>query len=69
MLTAVWMHLDKQQRQHAMPRVTGLLRSGGVMILTLRHGPVPPGTRMFDVSADNSRSQRPGQTEIENADC
>ena len=31
MLTAVWMHLDQQQRQQAMPRVTGLVRKGGVV--------------------------------------
>ena len=54
MLTAVWMHLDKQQRQRAMPRVASLVRKGGVMILSLRHGPVPPGRRMFDVSAEET---------------
>jgi SAM-dependent methyltransferase len=54
MLTAVWMHLDQEQRQQAMPRVASLVRRGGVMILTLRHGPVPLGRRMFDVSADET---------------
>jgi hypothetical protein len=34
-----------------MPRVAGLVRPGGVMMLSLRYGPVPPGRRMFDVSA------------------
>lgn len=51
MLTAVWMHLDQRQRQEAMPRIACLLPASGLMILTLRHGPVPPGRRMFDVSA------------------
>ena len=51
MLTAVWMHLDEQQRRRAMPRVAGLVRAGGLMILSLRHGPVPPGRRMFEVTA------------------
>ena len=51
MLTAVWMHLDKRQRQLGMPRVARLLRPGGVVMLSLRHGPVPTGRRMFDVSA------------------
>jgi hypothetical protein len=51
MLTAVWMHLDAQQRQRAMPRVAALVRPGGLMALSLRHGPVPPGRRMFDVTA------------------
>ncbi|MGO8916763.1 MAG: class I SAM-dependent methyltransferase [Stellaceae bacterium] len=54
MLTAVWMHLDEQQRKRAMPRVAGLVRQSGVMMLSLRHGPVPPGRRMFEVSADET---------------
>src|ERR1700719_3158730 len=54
MLTAVWMHLDEQQRRRAIPNVAALVRSGGVMIMTLRHGPVPPGRRMFEVSAEET---------------
>lgn len=54
MLTAVWMHLDARQRRIAMLRVARLLRAGGVMALSLRHGPVPPGRRMFDVSAEET---------------
>jgi SAM-dependent methyltransferase len=54
MLTAVWMHLDEQQRRRAMPNVAALTREGGVMIMTLRHGPVPPGRRMFEVSAEET---------------
>jgi SAM-dependent methyltransferase len=49
MLTAVWMHLDTQHRQRGMPRVAALVRPGGVLLMTLRHGPVPAGRRMFDV--------------------
>lgn len=55
MLTAVWMHLDKPQREHAMGRVAPLARPDGVMVLSLRHGPVPAGRRMFEVSADETR--------------
>lgn len=51
MLSAVWMHLDAEQRKRAMPRIGALLRRGGLMALTLRHGPVPAGRRMFEVSA------------------
>ena len=54
MLTAVWMHLDERQRRRAIPNVAALLRNGGVMIMTLRHGPVPPGRRMFEVSAEET---------------
>jgi SAM-dependent methyltransferase len=52
MLTAVWMHLDAAQRAAAMPMLARLLRPAGVLSLTLRHGPVPRGRRMFDVHAD-----------------
>jgi SAM-dependent methyltransferase len=56
MLTAVWMHLDADQRERAMERVAGLLRPGGLMTLLLRHGPVPAGRRMFEVSASETRA-------------
>ncbi len=54
MLTAVWMHLDGEQRARAMPRLASLLRAGGVMIMKIRHGPVPAGRRMFEVSAEET---------------
>lgn len=49
MLTAVWMHLDDRQRRRAMPRLAALVRPGGVMTLSQRHGPIPPGRRMFNI--------------------
>jgi SAM-dependent methyltransferase len=52
--TAVWMHLDEGQRARAMPAVASLVAPGGVLILSLRHGPIPPGRRMFDVSAQET---------------
>jgi SAM-dependent methyltransferase len=51
MLTAVWMHLDADERRRAMPRVARLLAPSGLMVFSLRHGHVPAGRRMFDVSA------------------
>jgi SAM-dependent methyltransferase len=54
MMTAVWMHLDEGQRVRAMPAVASLVRRGGVLILSLRHGPVPTGRRMFEVSAQET---------------
>jgi hypothetical protein len=51
MLTAVWMHLDERQRRQGMPVVASLVREGGVLIMSLRHGPVPRLRRMFEVSA------------------
>jgi 2-polyprenyl-3-methyl-5-hydroxy-6-metoxy-1,4-benzoquinol methylase len=56
MLTAVWMHLDLAQRERAMARVAPLVNPGGLMALSPRHGPVPAGRRMFDVSAEETRA-------------
>jgi SAM-dependent methyltransferase len=50
MMTAVWMHLDEGQRRRAMPNIAALMRPGGLAFMTLRHGPVPPGRRMFAVT-------------------
>ena len=50
LLSAVWMHLDADQRRRAMSNLARLVRTGGVVILSLRHGPVPTGRRMFEVS-------------------
>jgi SAM-dependent methyltransferase len=54
LLTAVWMHLDAAQRRIGMARLAGLLAPGGVVSMSLRHGPVPEGRTMFDVSAQET---------------
>ena len=54
MLTAVWMHLDAQQRRQAMPNLAALVRTGGAVIMLIRHGPVPAGRRMFEISAEET---------------
>ncbi|RKF33416.1 bifunctional 2-polyprenyl-6-hydroxyphenol methylase/3-demethylubiquinol 3-O-methyltransferase UbiG [Paraburkholderia fungorum] len=51
LLTAVWMHLDEIERQTAMSALAELVSAGGLIVMSLRHGPVPAGRRMFDVSA------------------
>lgn len=50
LLTGVWMHLDKQERIKAMPGLASLMAPGARLIVSLRHGPVPEGRRMFDVT-------------------
>jgi len=52
--TAVWMHLDAAERAEAMPAVASLVRPDGVLLLSLRHGPVPEGRRMFEVTAEET---------------
>jgi len=54
MLTAVWMHLEQHERREAMPRLASLLAPAGVLVMSLRHGPVPAGRRMFEVSGDET---------------
>ncbi len=54
MLTAVWMHLEKNEREAAMPRLAALVTDNGRLMLSLRHGPVPSGRQMFEVSADET---------------
>lgn len=50
LIVAVWMHLEYGDRKAAMTRVRSLLSPNGRVLITLRHGPVPSGRRMFDVS-------------------
>gem|GEM_PF-868207 len=47
MLTAVWTHLDAEQRRRGMPNLAAQVANGGTLIMKLRHGEVPPGRRMF----------------------
>lgn len=54
MITAVWMHLDREQREEAMPKVAALLRHGGRLVMSLRHGPIPANRRMFEVTAEET---------------
>ncbi|MFF8944523.1 class I SAM-dependent methyltransferase [Streptomyces sp. NPDC014864] len=51
LLSAVWMHLDEQERAEGMRRVAELTAPGGCVAASLRHGPPPAGRRMFAVSA------------------
>ena len=54
MLTAVWMHLDAEERRVAMANVVALVAPLGLLVMTLRHGPVPSGRIMFAVSAEET---------------
>jgi SAM-dependent methyltransferase len=54
MLTAVWMHLDESERRTGMARLASLLSPAGILVLSLRHGPLPAGRRMFEVSGQET---------------
>ncbi|MBS1214483.1 MAG: SAM-dependent methyltransferase [Proteobacteria bacterium] len=54
MLTAVWMHLEASERILGMKSLASLLGSDGVLIMSLRHGAVPQGRRMFEVSSEET---------------
>jgi SAM-dependent methyltransferase len=54
LLTAVWMHLDANERARGMPVLAHLLERNGLLMMSLRHGPIPLERRMFDVSAEET---------------
>ena len=51
-LSAVWMHLPLAHRKPAFVRISGLLRAGGLVYITLRHGPFEPVKGFWDIADD-----------------
>ena len=51
-IMAVWMHVHTYDRLAAMTNLTRMLNDDGVIFLTLRHGPIPEGRIMYEVSVD-----------------
>ncbi|WP_242684194.1 hypothetical protein [Paraburkholderia hospita] len=45
------MQLDDAPRRRGMGAISDLLDEGGLLIVSLRHEPIPTGRRMLDVSA------------------
>ena len=52
MLTAVWQHVAPSERERAFRKLAALVKSGGLLALSLRSGPAPPGSGMHPVSLD-----------------
>ena len=50
LMHAVWMHLTEAERRAGMAVIASLLAPGGRIAMSQRHGEVPKGRRMFDVS-------------------
>lgn len=53
-MSAVWMHFLAGERAAMMPVVAALLRPGASLMISLRHGPLREGRRMFEVGADET---------------
>lgn len=51
-LCAVWQHLTDENRAIAMSRLATIVAPGGILIMSLRHGPGAIGRRVFPVSSD-----------------
>lgn len=49
-MSAVWMHFDAGERAAMFPTVAALVKPGGALMMTQRHGPIPSGRRMFEVT-------------------
>lgn len=50
-LSGVWMHVPPPDRARAMRKLSTLIRPGGRLVITLRHGPAPDERAMWPVSA------------------
>lgn len=53
-MSAVWMHFDAYERAAMFPLVAARVAPGGALMMSLRHGPIPPGRRMFEVTAEET---------------
>jgi SAM-dependent methyltransferase len=49
-LSGIWMHVTPEDRPRAMRKLATLLRPGGRLVMTLRHGPSPEDRPMWPVS-------------------
>jgi 2-polyprenyl-3-methyl-5-hydroxy-6-metoxy-1,4-benzoquinol methylase len=57
LLSAVWMHIPDSQRERSLRKLANLLKPGGKLVISLRHGPSgdePNGVQrsMFDVCSE-----------------
>jgi len=50
LLSAVWMHIPPESRPRAFRKLITLLKPGGLLLLTLRHGPDEPDRPMWPTS-------------------
>ncbi|MBU2894959.1 class I SAM-dependent methyltransferase [Colwellia sp. D2M02] len=51
LISAVWMHLSKEQQRQSLKRLSSLLNDEGILVITLRHGEFNDGRKAFDVNS------------------
>lgn len=51
LVEGVWAHLTESERAQAFPVLAGLMAPGGVLAISLRHGPAAPGRIVHPVTA------------------
>ncbi|MEH6742743.1 class I SAM-dependent methyltransferase [Hyphomonas sp.] len=54
LMQAVWMHMTETERATGMAHIASLLKPGGRLFMSQRHGPIPEGRRMFDISGEET---------------
>ncbi|MBL6077728.1 methyltransferase domain-containing protein [Belnapia sp. T18] len=52
LVSAVWQHVHPSQRARAFRKLASVLKPGGLLAITLRHGPDPSGRGMHPVSLE-----------------
>ena len=52
LLSAVWMHVAPRNRKRAFRKLTNLLRPGGALAISLRHGPAAPDRGMHEAAPE-----------------
>ena len=53
-LCAVWQHIDNEARQLALANLARMIRPGGRLIMSLRHGPGAKDRQVFPVAAEST---------------
>ncbi len=51
LLSAVWQHVSPADRPRSFRKLATLMKPGGVLVMTLRHGPAPPEMQMHSTSS------------------
>ena len=52
LLSAVWMHVAPRNRKRAFRKLTNLLKPGGALAISLRHGPAAPDRGMHEAAPE-----------------